>query len=353
MEKAARATGSDHIMLFGICFLILLGLAVLRSLSPSIFPQYFLFIILGFLGFFVFLQIEFDILVIFSKHLYVLSIFLLILPLIFGRVTRGAVRWIPLGELTIQPSEVVRPFLLLFFANHLTSGKIDTKRLAQVFMLLAVPFLLILIQPSLGVAILTLVGFVGVLLATRIKKKYFVFALSILIILIPLFWRFLAPYQRGRLTSFLDPSSDPQGTGYNSIQAMISVGSGRIFGRGLGEGVQTQLAFLPERHTDFIFAATAEELGLVGASLLILGLFIVFWRLIKIIEEPRNPVARAYVSGLFLALFAETVIHIGMNLGVLPITGVPLPLVSAGGSALLATMIGLAIAVNAKISISR
>ncbi len=197
-------------------------------------------------------------------------------------------------------------------------------------------------------AILTLVGFAGVFLATPVKKKYLVYALGVFLALIPIFWFFLAPYQKARLTSFIDPAADPRGAGYNSIQAMISVGSGRIFGRGLGEGVQTQLAFLPERHTDFIFAATAEELGLVGSLFLLSGLFIVLWRLTKIIEQPKSPAGRAYVSGLFLALFAETMIHVGMNLGLLPITGVPLPLVSAGGSSLLATMIGLAIAVNAK-----
>ncbi len=199
-----------------------------------------------------------------------------------------------------------------------------------------------------GVAVITLIGFFGVFLASPIKKKYVLLGFGFFLILLPLFWSLLAPYQKQRIVSFVDPYSDPQGAGYNSIQSMISVGSGRLVGRGLGEGVQTQLAFLPEKHTDFIFAAIAEELGFVGAGFLLAGIMLILWRLIKIVENPLNSFARAYASGFFLTVFAETTIHIGMNLGLLPITGIPLPLVSAGGSAFLATMVGLAIAVNAK-----
>jgi rod shape determining protein RodA len=303
---------------------------------------------MGVIGFFVFLQIDFDILAIFSNHLYIISIFLLILPLVIGQVTRGAIRWIPIGPLTIQPSEIVRPFLLLFFANYLTKKEFNPKRAIFLIVLVLLPLLLILIQPSLGVAALTFVGFFGVLLASPVRKKYFLAGVLLFILLIPILWTVLAPYQKERIVSFLDPYSDPQGVGYNSIQSMISVGSGRLFGRGLGEGIQTQLAFLPEKHTDFIFAATAEELGFVGAIFLLLGLFIIFNRLIKTVENPVNPTSRAYASGLFLVLFLEATIHIGMNMGLLPITGVPLPLVSAGGSSYLATMVGLAISINAR-----
>ncbi len=348
MKVIARIGQFDQILLFEITFLVLLSIIVLRSLSPSIFPQYFLFIALGYISYFLFIQIDYDIISVFSKHLYVISIFMLLLPLIFGQVTRGAIRWIPLGPITIQPSEVVRPFLLLFFAIYLDAKTLNVSNLIKAFLLLLLPVFLILIQPSLGVALITVVGFLGVLLAVQINKKNFLTGGIIFLLALPLIWSLMAPYQKERLQSFINPYSDPQGAGYNSIQSMISVGSGKIFGRGLGEGIQTQLAFLPERHTDFIFASIAEELGFIGALFLLVGLFLIFWRLTKIIENAKSPAARAYVSGLFLALFAETVIHIGMNIGLLPITGVPLPLVSAGGSSFLATMIGLAIAVNAR-----
>jgi rod shape determining protein RodA len=187
-----------------------------------------------------------------------------------------------------------------------------------------------------------------VILAANIPKKFFLYGIIVFIALAPLIWRILAPYQRDRILTFIDPSKDPYGTGYNALQSMISVGSGKLLGRGLGKGVQTQLAFLPEKHTDFIFAATAEELGLLGAGLLLLGGFFILSRLVSIIENSTSPAARAYVSGFFLTLLVQTFVHIGMNLGLLPITGIPFPLVSAGGSSLLATFIGLAISFSAK-----
>lgn len=348
MTEGLQKRPKDPAMVFGISFLVVISTVVLNSTAPTIFPLYFIFLVLGYIFYFLFLQVDFDILKAFSNHVYAASIILLILPLIIGQVTRGAIRWIPIGDLTIQPSEIVRPFLLIFLATYLTKQELDVKRALKGVVLIAIPVFLILIQPSFGVAVLTLVGFVGVLLALSIKKKYLLFTALSALLLTPAFWFLLAPYQKERIVSFINPYTDPQGSGYNSIQAMISVGSGRLIGRGLGEGVQTQLAFLPERHTDFIFASTAEELGFVGSGLLILGLFIIFWRLVNIVEHPKDLTARAYSSGLFFSLFFQSAIHIGMNMGLFPITGVPLPLVSAGGSAYLATMIGLAISVNAK-----
>jgi rod shape determining protein RodA len=137
------------------------------------------------------------------------------------------------------------------------------------------------------------------------------------------------------------------GAGYNSLQSTIAAGSGKIFGRGLGRGIQTQLAFLPEKQTDFIFAATAEEMGFVGAGLMLIVTFVILFRLTKIMEVASSPAARAYVSGFFLAYLVQVFVHVGMNMGMLPITGIPYPLVSAGGSSLLATMIGLGIALGA------
>ena len=157
----------------------------------------------------------------------------------------------------------------------------------------------------------------------------------------------MAPYQKERITTFLEPTKDPKGAGYNSIQSTIAAGSGKIFGTGLGKGVQTQLAFLPEKQTDFIFASTAEELGLVGVSLVLLASFLILWRLTHIMENSINPSGRAYVAGFFLTYILQIFVHAGMNMGMLPVTGLPFPLLSAGGSSLLATMIGLGIALGA------
>ena len=348
MQRVKAPLKLDLPFFVGIGLMVTLSIIVLRAIAPFLFPLYFLYIILGFGAFYLLLQTDFEVISIFSKHLYIASIVLLILPLLIGQVTRGAIRWIPIGVLTIQPAEIVRPFLLIFFANYLTEKEVDTKRLVYAFVLLAFPTALIVIQPSLGVAVLTVIGFIGVLMASTIKKKYFLWGLVFFAVFLPIIWQILAPYQKQRITTFLNPSQDPYGAGYNAIQAMISVGSGKIFGRGLGEGVQTQLSFLPERHTDFIFASIAEELGILGAMLVLLGAFFLLSRLILISEKARSPAARAFVSGLFLMLFAQVAVHVGMNLGLVPITGVPFPLVSAGGSSFLATMIGLGIALGAK-----
>ncbi len=337
----------DYPLIGGIIFLLVLSVIVLRPIAPSLFPLYYVYIFLAGLAFFVFLQIDFDVLSLFSKHFYIITIFLLVLALLIGQVTRGVIRWIPIGPLTIQPAEIARPFLLVFFANYLTREEVDIKRLVKALALLFFPLFLILIQPSLGVTFLTAVGFLGIIFATDFKKKYLLWGIILFCLLLPLVWLILQPYQKARILTFVDPTRDPLGTGYNSIQSMISVGSGKLFGRGLGRGVQTQLAFLPERHTDFIFASVAEELGFVGAFLLVAGSFFIFTRLARFIENAESPAARAYLSGLFLTLFVQTIVHIGMNMGLLPITGVPYPLVSAGGSSLLATMIGLGIASRA------
>jgi rod shape determining protein RodA len=347
MSSSSEFVPIKALILFGIVLLVLLGTVVLRSIVPEIYPAYFVYLIVAVLAYYLFVNIDFQVLVAFSSHLYVASIVLLVLPLAVGQVTRGAIRWIPIGPLTFQPSEIVRPFLLFFAAKYLSDHKLDIGNLIKFSFLILLPLFLILIQPSLGVSILTGIGFLGVIIASgNVNKKLVLLGIMTLIGLLPIFWLTLKPYQKQRVATFLNPYSDPLGAGYNSIQSMIAVGSGRLFGRGLGEGVQTQLAFLPERHTDFVFAAVAEEMGFIGAILVFVGLAIVFWNLIGIAEQTKNLVKKAYVIGIFFVLFFESMIHIGMNMGMLPITGVPLPFVSAGGSALLGTTIAVSLAMN-------
>ncbi len=337
----------DISLSISIAFLLVFGVFVLNSIAPNIFPSYYIYIVLALISFWFFSQIGFDVLSIFSTHFYVLSIFLLLLTLIIGRVTNGTIRWIPIGSFTLQPSELVRPLLLVFFANYLTREKVDLKRFFKAVILLAVPATLILVQPSFSVSVLTLIAFLGVLIASDFNKKYLLVGLLAIVALIPIFWQILVPYQRSRLLTFLEPASDPLGAGYNSIQSTIAVGAGQFTGRGLGKGIQTQLSFLPEKQTDFIFAAVGEELGFVGTSLILLFTFLILFRLTKIMENSASPAARAYVSGFFLTYLVQVFVHVGMNIGIFPVTGLPLPLVSAGGSSLLATMTALGIALGA------
>ncbi len=333
------------IFLFGpVIFLLILSSFVLRSISPSLFPLHFFYLFLGVMIFWFFSQVDFDVLSIFSNHLYVVSIVLLLITLLIGAVTRGTVRWIPLGPLSLQPAEIVRPLLLVFFANFLTRGKFDIRKIIYASILLIAPVYLILRQPSLGVSVLTVVGFFGVLIATSFKKKYLLIGMGIFVLGLPLFWNILKPYQKDRITAFINPDKDTLGSGYNSLQSTIAVGSGGILGLGLGHGSQTQLSFLPEKQTDFIFAATAEELGFVGSTLLLLATALILYRLTVYVGDPISPASRAFVSGLFLTYLVQVFVHVGMNMGMLPVTGIPFPLVSAGGSSLLTTMMALGIA---------
>jgi len=337
----------DIWLLGSITFLIVLSVVILRSVAPALFPLYFVYIFVSVLSFWFFSQVGFEIVSIFSRQLYWISIALLILTLIIGRVTNGAIRWIPIGPFTLQPAELVRPFLIAFFATYLIKGELKMGKFIKVLALLALPTFLILVQPSLGVSILTVVAFFGVLISSNFDKKYILTGLAVTLAILPIFWNLMAPYQKGRLEAFLNPSSDPLGAGYNSLQSTIAVGSGRLFGKGIGRGIQTQLSFLPEKQTDFIFAAVSEEMGIIGSSLMLLATFIILYRLTVYMEAASSPAARAFLSGFFLTYLIQVFIHTGMNMGMLPVTGLPFPLVSAGGSSLLATMTGLGIALGA------
>ena len=321
---------------------------VLNSISSFLFPTYYLYTFLGILVFIIFSKLDFEILSTFSRELYIGSIIFLILPLIIGQVTRGTVRWIQIGVLTIQPAEIVRTFLLIFFAKFFVTNKFTSSFLVKAFLYLLIPIGLIVIQPSLGVAVITSIGLLGVLLASGINKKHFAVSILVFLLALPVSYFFMKDYQRQRISTFLDPAKDPLGAGYNSIQSMIAVGSGKLSGRGLGKGIQTQLKFLPEKHTDFVFAAVSEEMGFVGASVLLIVAFLLLSRILNILDRAKDPVSRAYISGFFLTLLVQMAIHVGMNIGMLPITGLPFPLVSAGGSSFIATMMGLGIVVGAR-----
>jgi len=335
-------------LISSISFLLFIGFFILRSIAPGVFPVYYLYLFLGVALFLIFSKLDFEILSTFSTLLFIGSVIFLTLPLLVGQITRGTIRWIPIGPLTIQPAEIIRPFILIFFAKFLTVKTVTVNRLFKAGLLFSIPFFLIVIQPSLGVAILTAIGFLGVVLSIKIDRRILLTGFITTVLLLPFSWFLLAPYQKTRVLALISPASDPRGAGYNSIQSMISVGSGKLFGRGLGEGVQTQLSFLPERHTDFVFASISEELGLLGSTLILFANLFLLYRIIIIAENSINNTAKAFASGVFLTLFAQIFVHIAMNMALLPITGIPLPLVSAGGSSLIATLTTLGIVIGTK-----
>jgi rod shape determining protein RodA len=328
--------------------LLLVGIYILHSLSPDLFPQYYLYLVLSILVFYIFYSIGFEIIKYFSAHLYVLSIILLLLTLIIGRVTRGAIRWIPLGIFSFQPSEIIRPFLLIFFARILSVKINGIKNILFYAFLAALPIILIAIQPSFGVALLTLIGISSIFVIKKVNGKNLLITLILILVAIPSMWYFLRPYQKERVMTFFSYSSDPRGAGYNTIQSIIAVGSGGIFGRGFKKGFQTQLRFLPEKHTDFVFAGISEELGFLGSASLLIIIFIIIYRILYLADKSKDGVYTLFSIGTAIILLTETLINIGMNLGLLPITGLPLPLVSAGGSSIISLLITFSLIINGK-----
>ncbi|OGY09198.1 MAG: hypothetical protein A3D24_02140 [Candidatus Blackburnbacteria bacterium RIFCSPHIGHO2_02_FULL_39_13] len=323
--------------------LTILGTVILSSVSPKSFPQQFFNLGLALLTYLLFSQIDLRVLRSLSGIFYLLSIVLLVITFVFGFVSHGAVRWINLGFFTIQPSEVVKPLSILFFASVVSWPKGDKKYLYSVLALIPA-IALVLLQPDLGSSLVVFTGFIGVILLAGIPIRYLLGAAIIFMLTTPLIWQILAGYQQDRLLSYLKPASDPLGSGYNSIQSMIAIGSGQFLGRGLGQGTQSQLLFLPERHTDFIFAALSEELGFVGSGLLLLAFAIMLSKIVLSVRDSTDVFTKALLGGIFLSIFSQAAINIGMNLGIMPVTGIPLPFVSSGGSSLISmsAMIGMA-----------
>lgn len=280
---------------------------------------------------------------------YGISVFSLLVVLFFGDETNGARRWIKLGFLSYQPSELAKLSLLLFLARYIGSKTIELYYLRRLFFLLimlGIPLLLILKQPDLGSAILLIpVSFV-LMYVGGLPSRWLAWMLGLAAASTPLIWHFLKDYQKERLEVFIDPQDDPLGAGYNIIQSMIAIGSGGISGKGFLQGTQTQLAFIPEHHTDFIFSVIGEEWGFVGC-VLVLGLYYFMIRkgfdISRKARDREGSLLALGISGMFTV---QVVINIGMTLGLLPVTGLTLPFISYGGSSLLFSYAAVGILLN-------
>jgi rod shape determining protein RodA len=321
------------------------GLVISWSLVPQLFPQQLFFYIIGLLIFFLVSRIDFRIFPNLSIFLFVCTIIALLSTYIFGEATRGSTRWIQIGTFTLQSSELVKPLLILFFASYFSKQEDpDLSVLIKAVLYLAVPLLMVFKQPDLGSSLVIGVIFVGMYVSYGLTRKQFIAGFLGLLTLLPIGGFFLKDYQKTRIFSFLDPYLDPLGSGYNLIQAVITVGSGQLFGKGLGRGTQSHLAFLPEKHTDFVFASFSEEFGFLGAGILLILYAIILYRLMKIAQQSNSLMGSFLAIGVFSMLIFQIFVNIGMNLGILPITGITLPLMSYGGSSILAVMICLGLA---------
>ena len=289
-----------------------------------------------------------------SYFIYFIIILLLIWVSIYGIKVSGSQRWINLYFIVLQPSELMKIGIILCLAKYYHRLKIENVNSFTTIIIslsiIIVPIILVLSQPDLGTSILIALSGLIVLWLGGVKMKYFFISLISFLISLPFIISFLKPYQKMRILTFLDPDRDPLGAGYQIIQSKIAIGSGGITGKGFLKGTQSYLEFLPEKHTDFIFTLFSEEFGFVGSICLLLIYSIIIIRIIRIGAISRSNFSKLFCFGFAFAIFVYIVVNLSMVLGLLPIVGSPLPILSFGGSSLLATMIGFGIVLSAKIN---
>ncbi|MBI5183535.1 MAG: rod shape-determining protein RodA [Nitrospinae bacterium] len=282
--------------------------------------------------------------------IYTIAIIFLILVLIFGRAISGAQRWISIGPLTFQVSELAKVGVIIALARYF-----DDKRTRKIYRLrdLFVPALIALIptiliakEPDLGTSFIILIIFISILFMININPRSLIILIVSGILLLPTMWYFLRDYQRERLLTLINPDADPLGIGYHILQSKIAIGSGKFLGKGLFGGTQSRLNFLPERHTDFIFSVLAEELGFVGVFILIILYFILIIKGINIVYYAKDRFAALVGVGIVCMLTSYIILNIGMTMGIFPIVGMPLPFMSYGGSSLVTTFITIGILLN-------
>ncbi len=316
--------------------------------SVNLFWMQLLWIAVGWGLFFALTFFDYKFFERFSIGFYVVNLLALVGVELFGKISLGAQRWLDLGIFRYQPSEPMK-LIMVFILARVLSRRDSTHPMGFIELLLPgliiiIPFILIVKQPDLGTAGLMFLMSLTMIFFARVKASILITSMVIGLIAAPLVWNFfLRPYQKNRVLTFLSPGRDPRGTGYNSIQSKIAVGSGKIFGKGFRKGTQSQLEFLPERHTDFIFSVLSEEHGFVG-SITTLGLFsLIYLMAIRIGSQAKDRFGAFLVVGVLAYLFWHVFINMGMVIGIFPIVGVPLPIISYGGSSMLSTMAALGI----------
>lgn len=288
-----------------------------------------------------------------SIPIYIAVLSLLLLVKYFGLTSSGSQRWLNLYFLNLQPSELMKVGLILFLAKYyhrISSGDVNRiKFLLTPVVALIAPVILVLTQPDLGTAFLIGIGGVFVIWLAGVKIKFFGYLAAIFLSIAPIAISFLKPYQKARILTFLDPSRDPLGAGYQITQSKIAIGSGGLFGKGFLNGSQSYLDYLPEKHTDFIFTLFSEEFGFFG-SCIVLGLYVlIIQRIISIGNSVRDSFSKLYCYSFATAFFTYVAVNMSMVLGLIPIVGAPLPILSYGGSSMMAMMLGLGIVMSCKI----
>jgi rod shape determining protein RodA len=338
MQKFLNSNWSTVIILVVIS---IFSLFTILSIQPDLFRSQLTYICVGFLAYFIVSRINPSYFQAFSREFYLASFILLLITYFWGNLVKGSVRWIDFGFFRFQPSEIIKPFLIIYFADRFSKQVVEKKMFITNLIFFLALAGIIFKQPDLGNVIVYSSIYFSMLLFSKIKMRQVVIFIGSIVVITPIFFSLLKPYQISRLTSFANPELDPQGTAYHQIQSVVTVGSGGLTGRGIGKGTQTHLLFLPEKQTDFIFASYSEEFGFIGNMLLLLCYFTLFIKILNLVARSKNGFDRLFLIGVFAYIFFQSMIHIGMNIGILPVTGVTLPLFSAGGSSIASVLFTL------------
>jgi len=333
--------------------------SVTRSYNHTFLPLYIkqiLWAIIGMLLFFISTRLDYQILARYAYVFYGIGVILLMLVTVIGKTGYGAQRWLSIGGLRFQPSEIAKIGVILvlarYFSDNYDPRGYTVRQLIIPAIFIAIPVLLVLIQPDLGTALIIVFASMALIYLVKIRSRAFGISVLVGLMLFPflweIFWINLKEYQRLRLLTFINPGADPQGTGYHIIQSKIAIGSGGLAGKGIFESTQSNLNFLPARHTDFIFAVFAEEWGFIGVLFLItLYILLIYWG-IDVALKARDRLGMFMGGGIITLFTLYCVINMGMTFGIFPVVGIPLPLMSYGGTVLLTTLFSLGILFNIK-----
>jgi rod shape determining protein RodA len=318
------------------------------SLS-SYFGRQFLYLCMALVVFLILLYFDYHLYSDHSLLAYAAGLFLLALVLITGRDIHNSKSWLGIGTFAFQPSEFVKILVVIALAKYYSESDHDTLQPRELFIggaIVVGPMLLTVLQGDLGTAVTFLPIYLILTHLGGIKKKYLIAIAIILVIAAPFGWMMLRDYQKGRIKTVMNPSEDPRGLGYQTIQSEIAIGSGKFLGKGLKRGTQAQLGFLPARHTDFVFAVLAEETGFVGGITVLLLFLLLSIRMLRAACEAKDKVGMMTIAGVLGLLLFHVAVNIGMVLGQIPVAGIPLPFISAGGSSLISYFAGMAVCLN-------
>ncbi len=354
-------THMDWRLVFLIGAVLAVGISTIYSVTPQwsrggtpLYLKQCAWAAVGFGAFSLFAVLDYQRLLGYAHHIFWLALGLLVVVEFLGHVGMGAQRWVQVGGVNVQPSELAKLAVILILARHFSSHVPEEgfyfRELGVPLIYLVLPFVMILRQPDLGSALLVLFVFSMIIIIVGMHRKSLILVTLLAGMGFPFFWEFfwnsLREYQRNRLVTFLNPGSDPLGTGYHVIQSKIAIGAGGVAGQGFLQGSQSQLKFLPEGHTDFIFSVFAEQWGFLGVVVLFLLFSGLLVRGMDIAIKSRDMAGTVLATGIVCMVAFPTIVNLGMTLGVAPVVGVPLPLMSYGGTSLVTTMTGLGILAN-------